>query len=1083
MPQSSLLRASFLLSASVAVLLFVAGACRSPVPQAAGLPEVVDFNFHVKPILSDRCFKCHGPDDRTREASLRLDTREGLFGKGESGRRAVVPGSVRRSELVRRVTSSDPAYAMPPVSSHLSLSEYEKALLAKWVEQGADWKPHWSLLAPEPPSRPAVRNAAWPRQEIDYFVLAALEARDWQPAPEASRVTWLRRVTFDLTGLPPTIPEIDAFLADRTPEAYERVVDRLLASEAYGERMASDWMDLARYADSHGYQDDGMRNVWPWRDWVIRAFNENMPYDRFVTWQLAGDLLPEPTQDQQLATAFNRNHAQSQEGGIIEEEYRTEYVADRVNTLGRAFLGLTLECARCHDHKYDPISQREYFEVYAFFNNINESGQVPYAGEASPTVILTDDAARRQIEALRAQIAPLEARIDPAHPDYDMGFDAWLHRLSTGSASGALRWDGLQAHYPLDEMGADKTFANRVNPSKPAVLDGDQDRVPQTVEGRFGKAQRLVGESAIDVGADVGVFERNEPFSISLWLRLEKDSLEGPVFSRSGGLFNGRRSYDGFLNRDGTLTAGLHHNWPDNSIEVRTLDAVPSGAWHHLAFTYDGSSRAAGLRFYLDGRPMRTRVLTDHLRRSILHRGDGANHGGISNLHLGRRFDETPADVAFDELKVFARRLTAVEVSALAGAADPLGDLVKMPPERRTKAQQDALREHYVVRVAPSYRQAFTELTTLRGRENEVLSALPEVMVMRERLEPRPTFLLKRGAYDAPGEPVGHGTPAAVMPFPEHLPKNRLGLAQWLFDPKHPLTARVAVNRLWQQCFGRGLVFTSDDFGSQGALPTHPALLDWLALRFIDSGWDVKAMLRTVVLSATYRQSSVPGAEIREADPDNEWLARGPSYRLPAEMIRDGALAASGRLVRTVGGPSVKPYQPEGIWEELATRNATVYEQDHGDGLYRRTLYTIWKRTSPPPSMISFDAAERFACTVRRQRTATPLQAFVLLNDPQYVEAARLLAERMIREGGTGDRIVLGFRLLTSRPPAASELSALKGLYDAELSRFRQDPAAALALLSTGEHPRDPALDPAETAALAVVASTILNFDEAVVKR
>jgi hypothetical protein len=1069
------------------VLVLLLGACGGQAPMVENLPEIVDFNFHVKPILSDRCFACHGPDDRARKAGLRLDTREGLFASPDSGRRPVVSGRPGRSELVRRILSTDPRVIMPLPESHLTLSEYEKALLVRWVEQGAPWRPHWAFIPPSVPTPPNVRDEGWIRQAIDRFVLEGLERRGITPAGETTRETWLRRVSFDLTGLPPTLEEIDTFLEDDSPDAYEKVVDRLLASPAYGERMAVEWLDVARYADSHGYQDDGMRAMWPWRDWVIEAFNRNMPFDRFVTWQLAGDLLPNPTREQLVATAFNRNHMQSQEGGIVEEEYRVEYVADRVDTLGKAFLGVSLECARCHDHKYDPVLQTEYFRLFSFFNSVDESGQAPYSGMPSPTVILKDEAARARLGDLREEIRSIEDQVRADHPSFDRGFGAWLARLERASGPVMEREPpGLIGHLPLDRI-RDLEFENLADRRHPGRLGGDRDRVPVTVPGKIGGGLRLVGESHIEMPREFGFFERNQPFSVGIWFRIEEPGTAGPLFSRSGGSANGYRGYEVMLREDGTIRAGLHHVAPGNSLEVETADPVVGGAWRHLVLTYDGSGRASGLRLFIDGRAARTRTRADNLRRSIVRSGipDNQNWGTPAGLRIGRRGDETLDHVSVDDFRVYDRRLTALEVEQLSGGEDPFRRLVPLAAVGEPTSPPSAVREHYVHRHDREFARRFERLTELRGRESELLTDLPELMIMRDLPEPRPTFVLDRGAYDAPTERVEPGTPASILPFPDALPKDRLGLARWLLDPAHPLTARVIVNRYWALFFGRGIVPTPEDFGSQGRLPTHPELLDSLATTFVKSGWDLKALHRSIVLSATYRQSSIVDAERLEEDPENEWLARGPSHRLLAEQIRDGALAASGLLVRRIGGPSVYPYQPPGLWEELATRNATTYSQGEGEDLYRRSLYTVWKRSSPPPSAIGFDSSERLLCAVSRQRTSTPLQALVLLNDPQYVEAARLLAERMVREGGleTGARISLGFRLALGRRPFPEELALLEELYHENRARFEVDPEAALGLLSVGDYPRDARLDPAETAALAVVAGTILNLDEAVNKR
>ncbi len=1086
-----------------AAALVIGSACGRRAPQVAGVPEVVDFNFHVKPILSDRCFKCHGPDERVRKASLRLDLKEVAFGELPSGHRAVVPGRPSSSELVARILSTDPKVLMPAADSGLSLSEYEKAVLVRWVEQGADWKPHWSLIPPRRSPVPSVRQTAWPRGEIDRFVLATLESKGLTPSREAPRETWLRRVTIDLTGLPPTLAEIDDFVADRSPDAYERVVDRLLASPAYGEQMAAEWLDVARYADSHGYQDDGMRKMWPWRDWVISAFNRNLRVDSFITWQLAGDLLPEATQEQRLATGFNRNHMQTQEGGVVPEEYRTEYVVDRVNTFGRAFLGLSVECARCHDHKYDPITQKEFYRLYSFFNNNNETGQIPYSGVPSPTVVLEDDASRAKLGPLRAQAARLELEIGALATQ--PGYTDWLTRAAA-TRPRIADLPGLITYLPLDgsttghEMTKPKpdskerpkrvqyrAYANLASGAKDARLGGDKDRVPKSVPGYLGKAHQLVGDSHIEIADKRTYFERNDPFALSLWVRIDRADASGPLLTRSGGVFNGNRGYEIVLRRDGTFSAALHHVFPDNSIEIETVQPLTPGGWHHLAMTYDGSSRARGLRLFFDGQLADARIVVDNLRRSIIRSGDEKNKNWDESppLRIGRRHDETLQDVSVDELRVYDRPLTALDVAVLAGVEDPVAAVARTPESGRSDTQRAALAEYYTVRVAQRFPALFKELTILRGKENKILTALPEVMAMRELPAPRPTFVLARGAYDAPTVRVTPGTPRAVGEFPTNLPQNRLGLARWLVNPRHPLTARVIVNRYWAMLFGRGLVATPADFGNQGRLPSHPALLDWLATTFVESGWNLKALQKRIVLSATYRQESTIEATRADQDPPNEWLARGPSYRLAAEQIRDGALAASGLLVRTVGGPSVYPYQPPGLWEALATRNATKYEQGKGADLYRRSLYTVWKRSSPPPSAISFDAAERLFCTVSRQRTNTPLQSLVLLNDPQYLEASRVLGQRMTAEGGAAsrDRITFAFRLLTSRRPDSRELELLESLYTKMRAEYGRDRRAALELLSVGESRRDPTLDPVDLAASTVVATTIMNFDGTVYKR
>jgi len=873
--------------------------------------------------------------------------------------------------------------------------------------------------------------------------------------------------------------------------------------------MAADWLDIARYADSHGYQDDGMREMWPWRDWVIAAFNRNLRFDTFITWQLAGDLLPQATQEQQIATGFNRNHMQSQEGGIVPEEYRTEYVVDRVNTFGRAFLGLSVECARCHDHKYDPVTQQEFYRLYAFFNNVNEMGQIPYSGVPSPTTIVTTPDVDAKLVALGQEIAALEVELDPASTRYDAGFARWLERDAKAMRAAVTRPPGLIAHWPFDEAKrvveppkidpkAPKrkpgepppkpseliVFANTVN-AKERGRAGDKDRPTKTVPGKIGGAQQLVGDSYLQAGKEVAIFERNQPFSVGVWVRVDRAGTAGPLLARTGGVMDGYRGYDILLRADGSLAAGLHHVGPDNEISVETGPVMKAGTWQHVLLTYDGSSRASGIGLFVDGERPAARVVMDRLHRSIVHDRFGKNWTGSPGIRIGRRGDETLDAVTVDDLRVFDRQLARLEVQALAGGGDPLGALLDKPAASRSAQDVAALRELYLLRVDAPHAATLAKATRVRGEQNTLLTSLVEVMTMRDRAEPRATFVLARGAYDAPTVKVEPGTPAALGALPKDLPANRLGLAKWLTAPGHPLTARVIVNRTWSQLFGRGLVATPADFGSQGRLPSHPALLDWLAVTFVESGWDLKALQRRIVLSATYRQSSLADAAARERDPDNTWLSRGPAFRLASEQVRDAALAASGLLVTKLGGPSVYPYQPAGLWEALATRNATSYKPGTGDDLYRRSLYTVWKRSSPPPSAVTFDAAERLFCTVNRQRTSTPLQALVLLNDPQFVEASRALGARMIREAGTSvdARVVLAYRALTGRAPDDGERALVAKLYRDELETFTRDRASAVKLLAVGDSKPPAGVDAAQLAAATVVASTVMNLDDTVMLR
>ena len=1032
----------------------------------ADAPGSVDFGRDILPILSDKCFQCHGPDAGARKADLRLDLEQGLLRKEDP---VVVPGRWGESELILRITSDDEEEKMPPRRSNLSLSPAQADLLKRWVEQGASWGGHWAFVPPRRPGPPRIARDDWPVNPIDRFVLADLERASLSPSPEAGRETLIRRATLDLTGLPPDSEEVDAFLADKAPDAYGRVVDRLLASPRYGERMASEWLDLARYADTHGYQADRERPVWAWRDWVVRSFNRNQPFDEFATWQLAGDLLPRPTKEQRLATAFNRLHMQNEEGGIVEEEFRVTYVVDRVNTAGTAFLGLTLECTRCHDHKFDPLTQRDYYSLFAMFQNIDESGQTTFFTRATPvpTMLLSDDATDAKLDDLDRRIAASKEDLRLLRDREGVDFERWL--ADRGGDPPAP--SGLIGSFTFEEIGSGKV-ENSADANRPAkAVDG-----PAAVEGKAGRAAELGGENGFTFPG-LGHFSRVDPFSIGLWLRTPSLAPRAVVLHHSKAPIDaGSRGYE-LLLEDGKVAFGLHHMWPANSLKVTTRARVPVGAWAHVAVTYDGSSRAEGVRIYLDGEAATLDVIRDGLVKDITY------ESGEPDLTLGYRFrDSGFKGGRVDEFRVFDRELTPIEAADLAGRADFRRAWAE-PASRLSPPQRDGLLDYYLAIVSPASRQVEAGLHALRREQARLVNPIPEAMVMKELARPRPAFILKRGAYDAPGDPVSPGTPEVLPPFPPDLPRNRLGLARWLFQPDHPLTARVEVNRLWQMMFGRGIVETSENFGRQGSRPTHPELLDWLAREFADSGWDVKRMLRLIATSATYRQSSRADPALLARDPENSLLARGPARRLSAEMIRDQALSASGLLVETMGGPPVRPYQPEGLWEVASS--AGKYEPSKGTGLYRRSLYTFWKRTIPHPSMVIFDAADRNNCAARRQSTSTPLQALALLNDPQLVEAARQLSQLMIRQGGEDDRARASwmFRRVTGRRPSPKEVDVLARLLDEQRSIFAADRESAARLLAVGESRNDPALDPVELAAGAILAGAILNHDGAVNRR
>lgn len=986
----------------------------------------IDFDRDVRPILSDRCFACHGPDEAAREAGLRLDRREDAIDAG-----ALEPG-VASSLLLERIRSGE----MPPAESKMSVTPEELSILEKWVEQGAEYEAHWSFEKLETPALPELRGDAWSRDPLDTFVLAGLAERGLSPASEADPERWLRRVTFDLTGLPPTPAEVSSFLADAEPGARERVVDRLLASTAHAERMTRDWLDIARYADTYGYQSDVYRAVWPWRDWVMRAYEENLSYDRFVTWQLAGDLLPDATRDQRLATAFNRLHRQTNEGGSVEEEFRAEYVADRVHTFGTAFLGLTLECARCHDHKFDPISQREYYSLSAYFASIDESGLYSHFTSSVPTPALglPTEGQQAEVERLLEELGAIPA---PAEPD------AAGPELLEGELP------GLVGRYAMDGEGGNE-LQNMVEGAAAGTLHGANRRV----QGHEARGVELTGDDPLTFPS-MGHFRRWDRFSMGLWLRVGEPAERYVVFHRSKAWHDsGSRGYQ-LLLEDGRPSFSLIHFWPGNALRVRATEPVPVGEWVHVAVTYDGSSRAEGARIYVDGRAVELQVVRDSLDRKIVGGAEG-------HLTIGERFrDRGFRGGAVDDLAVFNRVLAPLEV------------LLWADPGRRD--EHIALADGAALLAVASARQADNTLEARRAL-GDAVDRITEIMTMEEMEEPRPTFVLDRGLYDQPGEQVYPGTPEALPGMVPGARPDRLGLAEWLFGPARGLVARVAANRLWQTAFGTGLVPSPEDFGTQGGSPIHPELLEYLASELIESGWDQRALLRRLVLSATYRQDSRGEREI-----EAELFARHPTRRLTAEEVRDAALSVAGLLVDRPGGPPVKPPQPPGLWREVSGQ---AYSPDGGEGRWRRSIYTIWKRTSPPPSMLVFDAAKRDVCVVERQSTTTPLQALALWNDEQLVEAARGLAERVLREASSADeRVRLAFHLTAGREATAGEVEVLLALREDLIGTYTGDPDAAGALASFGVRPPSEDLDAAHVAAWSVLAATLFSHDAFVTLR
>ena len=961
--------------------------------------QTIDFNRDIRPILSDKCFTCHGPDAATRKTKVRFD---------------METSPAIHNEMLRRVSSTDKAVRMPPAYlGRDKLSDREISLIRDWIAQGAKWQPFWSFIPPQRPAVPVIADANWPKNPIDNFVFAKLAHEGLTPSPEADKRTLIRRVSLDLTGIPPTPQEVASYLSDSSPDAYENVVDRLLKSPRYGERMAFRWMEAARYGDTNGYQTDGPREMWRWRDWVINAFNQNMPYDEFTIEQLAGDLLPNPTRSQIIATGFNRNHRTNGEGGIIPEEYRVEYVADRAQTTSIVWMGLTVGCARCHDHKYDPILQKDFYRLFAYFNRIpNEKGFSYNYGNEEPTIKAPLPEQEKHLAELDAKIAKLAA--GPSVPNAHN-----LAYLSTPQSFPA--W-----HSPDPPISRAEPIAN---------------------------------------------FGYMEPFTFSAWIKPE--SPNGGILSQAEDYMEGQGHTLYLI--DGKLRLHIVLRWTDLALRLETVKAIPLNEWHHVTATYDGKRKAAGAHLYIDGVPQETKVLFDQNDEPF--KVDPKKVPFRIGVAGGMPFKG-----AVEDVRVYKEALLPEECAAIAARETP-AQIAAIPAAQRTFAQTAKYNlDHFEKTASPATRKRRDDLLAARQEREKYYDAIPTVMVMVDDPNARESFLLKRGAYDSHGEKVTPGIPAILPQIDPNFPDNRLGLARWLVDRRNPLTARVTVNRFWQSYFGFGIVKTVDDFGSQGEWPTNPELLDWLAVQFMESGWDVKAMQRLIVTSATYRQSSKTTPDLLQKDPDNRLLARGPRFRLGPEVIRDQALAVSGLLVEKVGGPSVKPYQPPGLWQELSSGGG--YVQDKGEGLYRRSLYTYWKRTVAPPFMGNFDSPNREVCTVYENRTNTPLQALDLMNDVTFLESSRKLAERMIVEGGATptQRIDHAYELLLARPPKPAELTILTKALGSFESTYQKDPKAADEFLSYGDSPRKPGIDTADLAAYTSVASMLFNLDAVINK-
>lgn len=1030
------------LGTTLAVLLIT---CRTS-PAAAP----VNYNRDIRPILSDNCYKCHGPDGKQRQAGLRLDVKGVLARKLDSGKTAIKPGDVPGSELAHRITSTDPEERMPPAESGKSLTVREIGLLRQWIAEGAQWQGHWSFQVPVRPRPPVVKRPDWVRNPIDNFVLARLEREGLAASPSATRETLIRRVTWDLTGLPPTLAEIDSFLADRRPGAYERVVDRLLKSRRYGEHMARFWLDAARYGDTHGLHLDNERSIWPYRDWVIRAFNSNMPFDRFTVEQLAGDLLPGSKLSQKVATGFNRCNVTTSEGGAIADEYRFKYGVDRVETTATVWLGLTMGCAVCHEHKFDPFTQKEFYQFLAYFNSLTERAMdgnalLPPPSVKAPTTEQLKEIAglKRSIEKARGSIKSVIAKIeytDPGPSEKPKVVEpkrvVWIDDVTPSGVK-------------LEASGGGGRRWQFVDKSKHPVHSGQK--------SSFRKSKGLGQHFFTGAKPGLRVSAGDRLFA---WVYLDViDAPQQIMLQFNDGTWEHRAYWGKDL---------IAWGKPKTGSRRRLGDLPERGKWTRLEVPVETVGLKAG---------------------SVINGWAFTQYGGT--VHWDTAGTVTTAGQGpplYDSLMAWqlaelARKVPAVPKDILA--------VLKTATPRRTPEQQQKLKDYF---LENAYRGTHERLGTLRKTirsATEKVAALekaaPSTLIMQDMKKPRPTFVLMRGQYDQPDktQPVQPGVPRVLAPLPADAPANRLGLARWLVDEDNPLTPRVTTNRFWQQYFGIGIVKTVEDFGSQGDWPSHPALLDWLATELVSSGWDTKAFQKLIVTSATYRQSSTFRKDGQLRDPENRLFWRGPRFRLDAEMLRDGVLVMGGLLVDKVGGKSVRPYQPAGLWKAVgySGSNTVRFVQDHGVGLFRRSLYTFWKRTAAPPTMLTFDAPSRESCTVRRARTNTPLQALLLLNDVQFVEAARGLAQQLLAGPGTDrQRLVRGFRIVTARKPRADELVVLQQTLQFHLGEYREHPESARKLLAVGESKRDMKLDVADHAAWTLLANLLLNLDETVTK-
>lgn len=1029
----------------------------------AALPDRIEYNRDIRPILTENCFTCHGPDSASRKAKLRLDIRDNAIERG-----AIVPGQPEKSGLVERINAKAARDLMPPTKSHKKLTMAQKELLRRWIAEGAEYQPHWSFLTVKRPKLPAVKNKTWARTPVDHFILAELEKKGLTPAPEADRWTLGRRVSLDLTGLPPTPAALEAFVNDPRPDAYEHFVDALLKSPQWGEHRGHYWLDAARYADSHGIHFDNFREIWSYRDWVIDAFNRNLPFDQFTIEQLAGDMLPSPSMDQLIATGFNRCNITTNEGGVIPEEYLVLYTRDRTETVAQVWLGLTAGCAVCHEHKYDPLSQKEFYEMAAFFNNTTQGAMDGNIKDTPPILFVPAKDDRQKWDSLSKELLAAKGKIDAHKGAARPEFDKWLPTVKADEFPAMVPAKGLHFHAALNE-GKGKELQFKLNDKTDAAklesgFAWDKGHVSA-------QAAKMTPGATLTV-ADAGDFEKNQAFSAAAWVKFPTGQTNGAIVARMDDK-NDFRGWDLWVENN---KVGTHivHKWPDDALKVTTQKAIKAGEWHHVLVTYNGSGKAGGVRIYIDGVEEKAKQVTADQLRSTTRTKVPLT---VAQRHTTSRI----SNVLLQDLRIYDRALPTLEAASLVKGTRA-GWLLAKPAKDQTPAEKQELYDWWLVSIDPVYQAYTKELDGLQQQESALKAKGTVAHVTQEKKEPAHAFILYRGEYDQRKDKVFPSTPAFLPALAKDLPKNRLGFAKWLLSPENPLTARVTVNRFWQEVFGTGLVRTAGDFGGSGEMPTHPELLDWLAVEFRETGWDMKKFFKMIVTSAAYRQKAVLTKEKLEKDPDNRYLSRGPRYRLDAEMIRDYALSASGLLVPKIGGPSVKPYQPPGVWEAVGMigSNTRDYKQDSGENLYRRSLYTFWKRAAPPASLDILNAPNREFCTVRRDKTNTPLQALVTLNDPQFVEAARHLAQLTLLQGGNTVESKIDFmaRKVLCRPMKAAEVKVVEKSYGKLIGYYQAHVEDAKKLITVGESKADPALEPAQLAAWTMVANQLFNLDE-----